>query len=185
MQTTVIRLLMLSLAIVLTACVRADRVTIAATVTGTQPGVVEEPQSASATVQTFTTINGADLKSRLDEAARQGNKQTRYWSAYSFYVRPGVAVDPSIHEFHGSMNTIGDTTIFIGTTASGMTVETRNLGIFLLREAGNNQITRVEIYNLERKREYSGYPLLVRRANNEESLITCRAGGRRADGTVE
>ena len=171
LHTTVIRLLMLSLAIVLTACVRADRVTTAATVNGTQPGVVEESQSASATVQTFTTINGADLPARLDEAARQGNKQTRYWSAYSFDVRPGVAVDPSIHEFHGSMNTIGDTTIFIGTTASGMTVETRNLGIFLLREAGNNQITRVEIYNLERKREYSGYPVYwLGRANNQESL---------------
>ena len=71
-------------------------------------------------MQTFTTINGADLKARLDEAARQGNKQAHYWSAYSFDVRPGVAVDPSIHEFHGSMSTIGDTSVFFGTTASGI-----------------------------------------------------------------
>ena len=170
-HATVARLLMLGLAIVLTACVRADRVTTAVSVTGIQTGLVEEPQSASATVQTFTTINGADLKARLDEAARQGSKQARYWSAYSFDVRPGVAVDPSIHEFHGSMSTIGDTSIFFGTTASGMTVETRNLGIFLLREGGNNQITRVEIYNLERKREYGGYPVYwLGRSNNEESL---------------
>jgi len=48
------------------------------------------------------------------------------------------------------MNTIGETSVFIGTTASGMTVETRNLAVFLLRD-NSNQITRVEVYNLERK----------------------------------
>ena len=74
------------------------------------------------------------------------------------------------------MNTIGDTSVFIGTTASGMTVETRNLAIFLLREPGNNQITRMEIYNLERKREYSSYPVYwLGRSNNEESLNYLRA----------
>jgi len=69
------------------------------------------------------------------------------------------------------MNTIGETSIFIGTTASGLTVETRNLDVFLLRDPGNNQITRMEVYNLERKREYGGYPVFwLGRANNEESL---------------
>src|SRR5205085_7338525 len=57
------------------------------------------------------------------------------------------------------------------TTANGMTVETRNLAIFLLRAPGSNQVMRMEIYNLERKREYGGYPVYwLDRANNEESL---------------
>src|ERR1051325_536891 len=136
-----------------------------------------QTQSASTTVQSFTAVEGADLMARLEAAqARARSRQMPYWSAYSFDVRPGVAVDPAIHEFNGSMNTMGDTTVFIGTTPSGVTVETRNLAIFLLRDPASNQITRMEIYNLERKREYSGYPVYwLGRANNEESLNYLRA----------
>ena len=136
-----------------------------------------QTQSPTTTVQSFTAVEGADFMARLDAAqARARSRQTPYWSAYTFDVRPGVAVDPTIREFNGSMNTIGDTTVFIGTTASGMTVETRNLAIFLLRDPASNQITRMEVYNLERKREYSGYPVYwLGRANNEESLNYLRA----------
>lgn len=136
-----------------------------------------QTQSPTTTVQSFTPVEGADFMVRLDAAqARARSRQTPYWSAYTFDVRPGVAVDPTIREFHGSMNTIGDTTVFVGTTASGMTVETRNLAIFLLRDPASNQITRMEVYNLERKREYSGYPVYwLGRANNEESLNYLRA----------
>ena len=165
------RLFMLALAVVGTACVRADRVTTVSAAVDTSPAWSEQAQTPATTVQTFTTVSGADLKARLDAASQQARAGSPYWSAYSFDVRPGVAVDPSIHEFHGSMNNIGDTSIFIGTTASGMTVETRNLAVFLLREPAKNEIIRVEIYNLERKREYSGYPVFwLGRANNEESL---------------
>ena|SRR5689334_2188693 len=131
-----------------------------------------QTQSPTTTVQSFTAVAGADLMARLDAAqARARARQTPYWSAYTFDVRPGVAVDPAIHDFNGSINTMGDTSVYVGTTASGVTVETRNLAIFLLRDPANNQITRMEIYNLERKREYSGYPVYwLGRANNEESL---------------
>jgi len=138
---------------------------------------VEQTQSPSTTVQSFTAVEGADLASRL-EAARQRarSSQTPYWSAYSFDVRPGVGVDASIREFHGSMNTTGETSVFVGTTAGGVTVETRNLAIFLLRDPGGQQVTRMEIYNLERKREYAGYPVYwLGRANNEESLNYLRS----------
>lgn len=136
-----------------------------------------QTQSTATTVQSFTPVEGADLMAKLDAAhARARSRNTPYWSAYTFDVRPGVAIDPSIREFSGSMNTIGDTSVFIGTTAGGVTVETRNLAIFLLRDPSANQITRMEIYNLERKREYSGYPVYwLGRANNEESLNYLRA----------
>src|SRR5689334_25430959 len=117
-------------------------------------------QSTATTVQSFTAVDGADLMAKLEAAQARGRtKATPYWSAYTFDVRPGVAIDPAIREFHGSMNTMGDTTVFVGTTADGMPVETRNLAIFLLRDSSGNQITRMEVYNLERKREYSGYPV--------------------------
>ena len=136
-----------------------------------------QTQSATTTVQSFTAVEGADLMTKLEAASnRARTRQTPYWSAYTFDVRPGVAVDPAIREFHGSMNTYGDTTVFVGTTASGLPVETRNLAIFLLRDPAGNQITRMEVYNLERKREYSGYPVYwLGRANNEESLNYLRA----------
>jgi HEAT repeat protein len=134
---------------------------------------LETPASTAATTQssTFIQIEGADLKAKLDAAAsRARSTRTPYWSAYSFDVRPGVAVDPQGGEFHGSMNTSGGTTIFVG-SSNGMTVETRNLAVFLLRDASGSAITRMEIYNLDRKREYSGYPVYwLGRANNEESL---------------
>ena len=136
-----------------------------------------QTQSPTMTVQSFTAVEGADLMSRLEAAqARARSKQTPYWSAYTFDVRPGVAVDPAIREFNGSINTMGDTTVFVGTTAGGTTVETRSLAIFLLRDPSSNQITRMEVYNLERKREYSGYPVYwLGRAGNEESLNYLRA----------
>lgn len=149
---------------------------------GGSPGVVSaaddvQTQSPTTTVQSFTPVEGADLMAKLEAAqTRARARQAPYWSAYTFDVRPGVAVDPVIREFSGTMNTIGDTTVVIGTTSNGMTVETRNLAIFLLRDPASNQITRMEIYNLERKREYSGYPVYwLGRANNEESLNYLRA----------
>jgi HEAT repeat protein len=134
-------------------------------------------QSSETTIQSFTTVEGANLMAKLEAAqARAQSRSTPYWSAYSFDVRPGLAVDIGVGQFNGTMNTFGDTTVFIGTTASGVTAETRNLAIFLLREPANNQITRMEVYNLERKREYSGYPVYwMGRANNEESLNYLRA----------
>ena len=136
-----------------------------------------QTQSSAVTVQSFTTVEGADLMSKLEAAqARARTRQTPYWSAYTFDVRPGVAIDPEVREFRGNMNQIGDTTIFVGTTPDGLPVETRSLAIFLLREPAGNQITRLEIYNLERKREYSGYPVYwLGRASNEESLNYLRA----------
>src|SRR4030095_10970540 len=134
-------------------------------------------QSSEATVRSFTAVEGADLMSRLEAARTKARASALpYWSAYAFDVRSGVAVDPAIRDFNGSINTIGDTSVFIGTTVNGLPVETRSLAIFLLREPATNQITRLEVYNLERKREYSGYPVYwLGRANNEESLNYLRA----------
>jgi hypothetical protein len=159
-------LILLLVAIVGVAC--ADRAATATAVSVKDDDV--QTQSSTTTVQSFTAVEGADLMARLEAAqTRARSRQTPYWSAYTFDVRPGVAVDPAIRDFNGSMNSFGDTTVFVGTTSSGMTVETRNLAIFLLRDPSSNQITRMEVYNLERKREYSGYPVYwLARANNEE-----------------
>jgi HEAT repeat protein len=163
--------LLLSLMAAGLACAGGRPVTTVAAASGDV-----QTQSATAAVQSFNSVEGTDLMSRLDSARdRARAKQSPYWSAYAFDVRSGVAVDAAIREFHGSINTMGDTSVFVGTTADGMPVETHNLAIFLLRDP-SNQITRMEIYNLERKREYSGYPVYwLGRSNNEESLNYLKA----------
>jgi HEAT repeat protein len=177
-KSTLLYSFILSFAVATTACARnAPSISVASAAPADKVEESTQDQPLATTLQGFTTVEGANLMARLEAASQRArSSQSPYWSAYSFDVRPGVAIDPGIHEFHGSMNTIGDTAVFIGTTASGMTVETRNLAVFLLREPGNNQITRMEVYNLERKREYSGYPVYwMGRSNNEESLNYLRA----------
>jgi HEAT repeat protein len=115
----------------------------------------------------FIPIEGASLRSKLDAAASQGRaKQTKFWVAYSFDVRPGIAID---YEYNDGR---GNTTIVNGSSIStGAKVETRNVGVFLLYEPGAGSIDRIELYNLDRRREYSGYPVYwLGRAANEESL---------------
>lgn len=129
----------------------------------------QSPQNAR-----FITVEGADLRSKYETAIKMGRSsstQTPFWTAYSFDVRPGVAVDPIAGgEFRGSMTTYGDTTVFFGKSL-GVSVETRNLGVFVLHESTGGGISRVEIYNLDRKREYAGYPVYwLGRGGNEESL---------------
>lgn len=139
----------------------------------------QQTQSAKTQAQSFINVEGTDLSSKLDAAlkrARAQSAQTPFWSAYSFDVRPGVPVDPNVREFHGYMADMsGSTSIFIG-TSNGMTVETRNLGVFILRDPSSGTISRLEIYNLDRRREFGGYPVYyLDRANNEESLNFLRS----------
>jgi HEAT repeat protein len=123
--------------------------------------------------QSFTPVQGATLQAKQDAAVAQGTgaRAARFWTAYAFDVRPGHVVD---------IDYVSDDGRFIiqGTWESSDTgfivrdpgVETRNLGVFALRDVAG-QIVRVEIYNLGRRREYSGYPVYwLGRASNEESL---------------
>ena len=127
----------------------------------------------------FITVTGADLRAKLETAkgmARSSSSPpTRFWAAYSFDVRPNVAVDPEVGEFRGSMNNYGGMTIFVG-KSNGVNVETRNLGVFVLYEAGGSVVSRVEVYNLDRKREYGTFPVYwLGRGANEESLSFLRS----------
>lgn len=128
---------------------------------------------AAAQRPNFIPVAGADLKSKLDAAAKQGradSKTSPFWVAYTFDVRPGIAIDPDFEQFSGSMNSFGSTTVFQG-KVNGVRVETRNLGLFLLHDPQTGSVTRAEIYNLERKREYGNYPVYwLGRASNDESL---------------
>ena len=139
------------------------------------------PVAVAAQNKNFIPVEGATLAARFDAAARQASAAggpSRYWTAYTFDVRPGVAVDfeyvgddGSHFNFSGDSVSINDG-IVIGT---GGVVETRNLGIFVQRMREGNAVTRVDVYNLQRRREYSGYPVYwAGRAAHDESLTMLR-----------
>ena len=130
--------------------------------------VLTVADSTKAQREGFITVEGTSLRQKLDAAISRGRAssgQSRFWAAYSFDVRPGIAVDLEIHNGNG-------TTIINGTSFStDSKIETRNLGVFLLYDASASAPQRVEVYNLDRRREYSGYPVYwLGRAGNEESL---------------
>ena len=55
-------------------------------VLGVIPGAVAQTKS-------FTPVEGANLKAKIDNAVTQGRAQGRFWVGYQFEVRPGVAID--------------------------------------------------------------------------------------------
>jgi len=131
------------------------------------PGTITDRTIDDPPVQNrgFINVDGPDLKSRVAAAIKQGGaQQTRFWMAYTFDVRPGIAFDAMIIGEGGSR------TIINGSMVSSR-CETRNVGIFLLYEKGGRSMVRAEIYNLERTRGYAGYPVYwLGRGGNEESL---------------
>ncbi|MBV8857599.1 MAG: HEAT repeat domain-containing protein [Acidobacteria bacterium] len=140
------------------------------------------PASAAAQQeQGFMPVQGATLQARAEAAAAQAAaaRQTRYWTAYSFDVRPGVAVDVDYVSDDGRFSIrgtwdVGDGgTYFVGDGVSISNypgLETRSLGIFALRDS-SGRVERIDIFNLARRHEYAGYPVYwLGRAPNEESL---------------
>src|SRR5215208_6021710 len=94
--------MLLILAIVGIACAGGNRTASVTAVAAATDDL--QTQSPTTTVQSFTAVEGADLMARLEAAQAQArSKGTPYWSAYTFDVRPGVAVDPAIRDFHGTM----------------------------------------------------------------------------------
>lgn len=123
--------------------------------------------------QGFIAVEGASLKAKLEAAVRQGralSPAAQFWTAYAFDVRPGVAVDAQYNYQSDMTSVMVGNAIAINSEINSQE-ETRNLGVFLLHNTDGSAITRVEVYNLERQREYSGYRVYwLGRSGNEESL---------------
>lgn len=120
--------------------------------------------------KSFIPVEGANLKAKFDSAIVAGKAnapQGRFWVGYQFEVRPGVSIDFEVIDSAGGiyMSMDGTSIVF------GDRHETRELGMFLLYDEGREQFIRVEVYNLRRQREFSGYPVYwAGRISNEESL---------------
>jgi len=135
------------------------------------------PALAAQQEQTFTPVQGATLQARQEAAVAQaaGTRAQRFWTAYSFDVRPGVVVDVDYVSDDGHIQIQGtwDTTDS-GFLVNNPAMETRSLGVFALRDSVG-QVVRVEVFNLGRRREYGGHTVYwMGRATNEESLAFLR-----------
>jgi hypothetical protein len=118
----------------------------------------------------FTPVDGANLKAKIEGAIVAGRASAtngRFWVAYQFEPRPGVAVDFEVVDAAGGVYWSIDGTSMMFDSR----YETRELGLFLLFDTQRDMFTRAEVYNLKRKHEYGNYPVYwAGRISNEESL---------------
>ena len=118
----------------------------------------------------FIPVEGANLKAKIDAAIVAGKANAangRFWVAYQFEVRPGVAVDFEVVDSAGVVYMSSDS----GSPTFDSRYETRELGLFLLYDTQRNSFIRADVYNLRRDHEYSNYPVYwAGKVTNEESL---------------
>ena len=118
----------------------------------------------------FTPVEGANLKTKIENGVAAGRANAaggRFWVGYQFETRPGIAIDFEVVDGSGGVYYSMDGM----SISSDSRYETRELGVFLLWENQREQFTRVEVYNLKRTHEFSGYPVYwAGRASNDESL---------------
>lgn len=123
--------------------------------------------AAIAQTKSFTPVEGANLKAKIDNAVTQGRAQGRFWVGYQFEVRPGVGVDFEIVGPTGTFSVSNDGWSMMDDSR----YETRELGLFMFYEGERDKFTRAEVYNLKREHQFSGYPVYwAGKATNEESL---------------
>ena len=126
--------------------------------------------AAFAQTRSFTPVEGANLKAKIDGAMIAGKASApngRFWVGYQFEVRSGVAIDFEVVDSAGGvyMSMDGASIMF------DPRHETRELGLFFLYDTAREAFTRAEVYNLQRKHEFSGYQVYwAGRVTNEESL---------------
>jgi HEAT repeat protein len=117
----------------------------------------------------FIPVEGASLKAKIDNAMAAGRANAvngRFWVAYQFEVRPGVAVDFEVINGNGVYVWNDDYS-----SSSDPRYETRELGLFLMYDTQRESFIRADVYNLRRTHEYSNYPVYwAGRVPNEESL---------------
>lgn len=128
------------------------------------PEPIVETASPQVANQNFIPVEGSSLRSKMEAASRLARANTRgggYWVAYQFEPKTGVS-------FGGNYTTKGDRE-----KTKEQNWETRNAGVFLLRDAASDAITRVELRDLDRPhtRTSDGKPVYwLGRVSNDESL---------------
>jgi HEAT repeat protein len=115
----------------------------------------------------FIDVKGTDLGDRLAAARALGGRNGRFWAAYAFPVRPGIAFDA---RYVGT----GRVIVF-GGAAAAAPLDTGNAEVFLLYEKAARAPVRVEIYSVRRPQDYGGLPVYwLGQAPADQSLAVLR-----------
>ncbi|HEX3145215.1 MAG TPA: hypothetical protein VHQ64_14680, partial [Pyrinomonadaceae bacterium] len=96
---------------------------------------------AAQQTKSFTPVDGANLKAKIDSATVQGKANAPmglFWVGYQFEVRPNVAVDFEIVTPDGTVNWSNDGWSIMNDPQ----YETHELGVFLLFEKALDRFTR-------------------------------------------
>lgn len=131
--------------------------------------------TATTSQEPFRPVGGAGLSERLARAVKQAGTDSpgkSFWTAYTFDVRNGVAVNiGNTPAFQGKVEALAGTELFYG-TMNGAPATSQNVAFFSLHPAGSDAVTRVEIYNLDKEqRPADNYPVYwLGHATKEESL---------------
>jgi hypothetical protein len=105
----------------------------------------------------FILVEGQNLRAKLENAIkmyRASGLSARFWAAYSFDIRPGVAVDPEIVNPDGSKGFLRG-----GLASVDPASESRKVAIFFLYEPGGDHMIRAAIHNLDRGQDYENLPV--------------------------
>src|SRR6266851_7934047 len=97
-----------------------------------------------AQTKNFTPVEGANLKSKIENAVTQGRANVqggRFWVGYQFEARPGVAIGFEIGAAGGGLYISNDGWSIM----SDSRYETRELGLFLLFDRQRDLFSRAEV----------------------------------------
>ena len=122
--------------------------------------------AAQAVNQNFIPVEGGSLRSKVDAATRLGRANARnrqYYVGYQFSQKKGVFFGKNYRNIKGERGKDAKDT--------DKEYETRNAGIFLLRDATTDAVTRIDLYDLDQPNDYNGHPVYwLGRVSNDESL---------------
>lgn len=137
------------------------------------PEMPTETTAVQSVNQNFIQVDGSSLKSKIDSAVRLGRanaRNGRFYVAYGFNVKPGVTLGGNYYNTRDNRKD-ADGKESKGKTYREKEPETRNAAVFLQREAGNEEIAKIELYDLDRPNQYGGYPVYwAGNISNDESL---------------
>jgi HEAT repeat protein len=136
------------------------------------PEIPKETNSGQATSQNFIRVDGSSLKSKMDSAVRLGRSNARngrFWVAYGFNVKPGVHLGGN---YRVVKNDRKDSEAREESRRNySKEPETRNAAVFLQREAATDNISKIELYDLDRPNDYDNHPVYwLGSISNDESL---------------
>ncbi len=121
----------------------------------------------------FIPVDGSDLNAKMAtamERARSSGRQSPFWTAFATEIRPGVRVDENMRDLEVMLDAMAGAPRSAAPSAAAPP-DSRSLAFFLLRGPDSMAVTRVEIYDLDKRRDFGGYPVYwLGRVRSAESL---------------